>query len=241
MAAGAAISAPIPLLAKASKATVAAAPLDSPMRRQRLAMIESQLKPCGVVTPAVVAAFHEVPREDFVSEARRGLAYVDAAQPVAAGRALMPPLSLGYLLERMRVAPGERALVVAAATGYSAALLAEMGARVTALDSEPELATVARARLEGVATVVEGPLAGGWPADAPYDAVLVDGAVEEFSEPLIAQLAEGGRAGAILVGGDGVARAATGFKAAGILRLEPFAEAGAPLLPDFRKPRGFRF
>jgi protein-L-isoaspartate(D-aspartate) O-methyltransferase len=211
------------------------------MRRQRLAMIESQLKPCGVVTPAVVAAFYRVPREDFVGAGREALAYVDAAQPVAAGRALMPPLSLGHLLERLRVEPGERVLVVAAATGYSAALLAEMGAAVTALEADAALAATARARLEGLATVVEGPLAAGWPAGAPYDVVLVDGAIEEFCEPLIAQLAEGGRAGAILVGGDGVARAATGLKAAGILRLEPFAEAGAPLLPDFRKPRGFRF
>jgi protein-L-isoaspartate(D-aspartate) O-methyltransferase len=206
-------------------------------------MIDSQLKPCGVVSPRTVAAFHAIAREDFVPEARRGLAYVDAAQPLGHGRELMAPLSLGLLVETAAVQPGERVLVVGAGTGYSAAILAAMGARVVALESEPALAEAARAQLAGQSAieVVEGPLEGGAPEQAPYDLILVDGAVELLPPDLIAQLAEGGRLVAIHHGSDGVSRAARGLKRAGIAPLEPFGEAGAALLPPFRRPDAFRF
>ena len=209
----------------------------------REAMIDSQLKPCGVVSPRTVAAFYAVAREDFVPPARRGIAYVDAAHPLGNGRELMAPLSLGLLLENAAVQPGERVLVVGAGTGYSAAILAAMGARVTALESDASLADAARAALAGTPDiqVVEGPLEGGAPEGAPYDLILVDGAVELLPPELIAQLAEGGRLVAIHHGSDGVSRAARGLKRAGIVPLEPFGEAAAALLPPFRRPHAFRF
>lgn len=209
----------------------------------RDAMIDSQLKPCGVVSPRTVAAFHAVRREDFVPEGRRGLAYVDAAQPLGDGRELMAPLSLGLLVEHAGVQPGDRVLVVGAGTGYSAAILAHMGARVTALESHPGLAAAARAVLADTPDiqVVEGPLEGGAPDGAPYDLILIDGAVELLPPELIAQLAEGGRLVAIHHGSDGVSRAARGLKRAGIVPLEPFGEAAAALLPPFRKAPAFRF
>ena len=209
----------------------------------REAMIDSQLKPCGVVSPRTVGAFYAVAREDFVPPARRGLAYVDAAQPLGGGREMMAPLSLGLLVEAAAVQPGERVLVVAAGTGYSAAILAAMGARVTALESEAGLAAAARQALAGMSdiTVVEGPLEGGAPEGAPYDLILIDGAVELLPPDPIAQLAEGGRLVAILHGSDGVSRAAKGTKRAGIVPLEPFGEAAAALLPPFRKAHAFRF
>ncbi len=209
----------------------------------REAMIDSQLKPCGVVSPRTVAAFHAVAREDYVPEARRGLAYVDAAQPLGHGRELMAPLSLGLLIENADVQPGERVLVVGAGTGYSAAVLSVMGARVVALESEPALAAAARAALAGFADIeiVEGPLEAGAPGLAPYDLILIDGAVELLPPELIAQLAEGGRLVAIHHGSDGVSRAARGLKRAGIAPLEPFGEAAAALLPPFRKAPAFRF
>jgi protein-L-isoaspartate(D-aspartate) O-methyltransferase len=206
-------------------------------------MIDSQLKPCGVVSPRSVAAFFAVPREAFVPAERRGLAYVDAAQPMGQGRELMAPLSLGLLVEAAQVRPGERALVVGAGTGYSAALLAHMGANVVALESDAGLAARARAALaetQGV-RLVEGPLEAGAADGAPYDLILIDGAVQELPPGLIAQLAEGGRLLAILHGSDGVARAAKGIMRAGIAPLEPFAEAGAALLPPFGKAPAFRF
>lgn len=209
----------------------------------REAMIDSQLKPCGVVSPRTVAAFYAIAREDFVPPARRALAYVDAAQPLGEGRELMAPLSLGLLVEHAAVQPGDRALVVGAGTGYSAAILSAMGARVTALESDPALAQAARTALAGNPDiqVVEGSLQGGAPDGAPYDLILIDGAVELLPPDLIAQLAEGGRLVAIHVGSDGVSRAAKGIKRAGIVPLEPFGEAAAAILPPFRRPHAFRF
>lgn len=204
-------------------------------------MIDSQLKPCGVVSPRTVGAFHDVAREDFVPDARRGLAYVDAAQPLGWGRELMAPLSLGLLIEEAALQPGERVLLVGASTGYSAALLSHMGADVTAVEPEAALLAVARAKLPDSVRLVEGPLEAGAPDHAPYDLILIDGAVEFVPQQLIAQLAEGGRLIAILHGSDGVSRAAKGIKHAGIARLEAFGEAAAALLPPFRKVPTFRF
>lgn len=209
----------------------------------REAMIDSQLKPCGIVTPRVVGAFFAVPREDFVDPARRGLAYADAAQAVAPGRELLAPLSLGTLVEEAAPAPEDRVLVVGCATGYSAAILAELAGHVVALESDAALAARAKALLGGRANVelVEGPLEAGWAPAAPYTLILIDGAIELVPDELIAQLAEGGRLFAILSGSDRVARAAKGRKQAGILRLEPYAEAAGALLPSFRKAPVFQF
>lgn len=208
-------------------------------------MIESQLMPCGIVAPAVVAAFHAVPREAFVLPERAGLAHIDAAQPIAAGREMMAPLSLGYLLQHAGAVPGERALVLAAGTGYAAALLAHMGIRVTALEADAALAGRARAILDDLAVagvdVHIGPNAEGWADDAPYGLMLLDGAIEELPQSLITQLAEGGRVAAIVRGEDGVMRACLGRMAAGRLRFVPVAEAAAPLIPEFRKADTFRF
>ncbi len=221
---------------------VASAVSASPLAA-REAMIDSQLKPCGVVSVRTVSAFYAVAREDFVPAARRGVAYVDAAHPLGGGRELMAPLSLGLLVEQAAVQPGERVLIVGAGTGYSAAILSELGASVTALESDSGLAAAARTALAGRTNVeiVEGPLEAGVPANAPYTLILIDGAVEILPDSLIAQLAEGGRLFAITHGSDGVSRAAKGLKRAGIVPLEPFGEAAAALLPPFRKPPAFRF
>jgi protein-L-isoaspartate(D-aspartate) O-methyltransferase len=209
----------------------------------REAMIDSQLKPCGIVSPRVVTAFYRVAREDFLPEGRRALAYVDAAQPLGSGRELLAPLSLGTLVEEAQPQPSDKVLIIGTGTGYSAAILAELAGSVTAVESVPELAAAARAALADRQAVrlVEGPLEDGAPDGAPYSLILIDGGVEILPDALIAQLAEGGRLFAILHGTDGVGRAAKGRKQAGILPLEPFAEAVGAILPPFRKAPAFRF
>src|SRR3954469_18464434 len=131
----------------------------------RLAMVESQLRPQGVTDPAVLAAMGELPREKFVPEQSRPLAYVDRGLALGSGRFLPAPAGLGELLTQMMPERGQRALVVGAGTGYSAAVLRHMGLDVVALESSPDLA--ARARELGV-TTVDGPLEFGWKKHAPY-------------------------------------------------------------------------
>jgi protein-L-isoaspartate(D-aspartate) O-methyltransferase len=207
----------------------------------RRAMIATQLRTTGTNDPRVLAAMGEVQRERFVPERRASLAYADALVPLKPGRDFNSPMALGRLLTEAAPRAGERALVVAAATGYAAAVLARLVGPVLALEEDAELAEAARANLAGTeARLVEGPLTAGWPADAPYDLILIDGAVETVPDALVAQLAEGGRLAAGLVE-NGVTRLAIGRRAGEGFGMAAFADAAAAILPGFAKPRAFKF
>lgn len=203
----------------------------------RQAMVDSQLRPQGVNDPAVIAAMSAVPREQFVPEGERLLAYVDRSIPIGDGRAIPAPAVLGLLLTAMIPDRGQAALVVGAGTGYSAAVLQEIGLDTVALESSPVLAGLARA--QGV-DVVEGPLAEGHAAGAPYDLILIDGAVEFIPDALVDQLKDGGRIGTALVE-RGVSRLIVGRKAGGGFGYHSLTDAGTPALPGFERPRAFTF
>ena len=203
----------------------------------RLAMVESQLRPQGVVDPAVTRAMASVPREQFVPEAVRPLAYVDRALALGGGRYLAAPAVLGQLLTQMMPERGQRALVVGAGTGYSAAVLVAMGLDVVAVESSPELIAFAR-KLR--VNVVEGPLEAGDPKGGSFDQILIDGAVEVIPEAIIAQLADGGRLGTALID-RGITRLAVGRKAGGAFGYLTFGDAGVPALPGFTRPKEFSF
>ena len=203
----------------------------------RRVMIESQLRPTGVVDPAIVGAFAAVERENFVPESLRPLAYADRAIALGDGRFLTPPSALGKLLMQMMPRSGQRALVVGAASGYSAEVLHRMGLDVIALDSSAPLAGNAR---ELGLNVVEGPLEEGWKKGAPYDQILIDGAVEQIPETIVRQLADGGRLGTALID-RGVTRLVVGRKVGDAFGYLSVADAGMPVLPGFNRPRAFTF
>ena len=203
----------------------------------RQAMVDSQLRPQGVNDPSVISAMSLVPREKFVPAEQKPLAYVDRSLPLAAGRAMPAPSVTGLLLTALTILPGERALVVGAGTGYSAAVLAEMGVKVTAIESMPELA--AEARKNGV-KVTEGPLAEGHASGAPYDFILIDGAVEFVPDALVEQLRDDGRLGGALID-QGISRLIVGIKAGGGFGFHSIADSATPALPGFERPRAFTF
>lgn len=209
----------------------------------RRAMVASQLRTTAVSDPRLVAAMAGLPRERFVPVERAGLAYLDGPVPVAAGRSLNVPVATGRLLTEAQVLPGDHVLVVGAATGYSAALLARLAGSVVALESNPALAEQARENLASLTSidVVEGPLEAGWRAEAPYDLILIDGAVEAVPDALIEQLAEnGGRLATGIVDGS-VTRLAIGRRSGSGFGLTSFADAEAVPLPSFSKPKSFSF
>ena len=141
-------------------------------------------------------------------------------------------------LEPQPLAPrGERALEVGCGTGYSDAVLKEMGLKVTGLESSSALA--ARARKLGL-DAVEGPLEDGWPKHAPYDVILIDGAIEHIPDAIIAQLSDHGRLGTALID-RGVSRLAVGRKAGASFGIHTMADSGAAALPGFSRPRVFTF
>jgi protein-L-isoaspartate(D-aspartate) O-methyltransferase len=203
----------------------------------RAAMVESQLRPQGVTDPAVLAAMGSIPREQFLPDDSRPLAYVDRAITIGAGRFLPAPAVLGRLLTQMMAQRGQRALVVGAGTGYSAAILKAMGLDVVAVESSAELAGIAR---ELGIDVVEAPLQKGDPNAAQYDQILIDGAVEVIPEAIVAQLADGGRLGTALVD-RGITRLIVGRKAGDAFGHLSIGDAGVPALPGFSRPKAFTF
>jgi len=204
--------------------------------QMRRAMVASQLRTTAVNDPRVVAAMGIVARERFVPADKASLAYLDKTLPVAPGRGMPSPMVVGRLLTESRVREGDRALVIGAGSGYSAAVLAQLGASVIALEEDKDLAGKA---MPGV-TRAAGPLAKGWAKGAPYDLILFDGAAEEIPAAIIGQLAEGGRLAAPILE-NGVTRLALGRKAGGGFGMLSFADAEAPILPGFAVEKGFSF
>ena len=200
-------------------------------------MVESQLRPQGVTDSAVISAMGRVAREKFLPSHTRPLAYVDRAVAIGEGRFLPAPAVLGQLLTQMKPEVGHRALAVGVGTGYSAAVLRAMGLNVTAIESSPALAATAR---DLKVKVTEGPLDAGFEKDAPYDQILIDGAVEYIPDAIIAQLADGGRLGTALID-RGITRLVVGRKAGGAFGTLSIGDAGVPALPGFSRPKEFIF
>ena len=207
----------------------------------REAMVESQIRPTAIDDARVIRAMASLPREDFVPEDKRALAYADLTLPLGGGRRLNLPMATGRLLNELALTGSDRVLVVGAATGYSAALCATLAASAVALEEDAELAAFARTALSAYANVeiVEGPLAEGWAELAPYDAILIDGVVEHIPEAIPAQLAEGGRLVAGLLD-EGIPRLVYGRRQGGFGTFA-FAEAQSAPLPGFARPRAFVF
>jgi protein-L-isoaspartate(D-aspartate) O-methyltransferase len=219
--------------------------IEQNFEQMRHAMVVSQLRTTGVSDARVVAAMGTVPREAFVPGEKAALAYRDTALPLGNGRALNPPMVVGRLLTEAQVAPGDKVLLIGGATGYTAALLAALGAEVVAVESDTELllqaqsASTAGAIATGI-TWVEGPLQDGCAAGAPYALVFVDGAVEDIPQAIVDQMADGGRlVGAIVE--NGVTRLVTGVRAGTGFGVRAFADADTVRLPGFAKPAVFSF
>jgi len=203
----------------------------------REAMVESQLRPQGVADPAVLEAMGTIERERFLPSHTRPLAYVDRSVAIGDGRFLSAPAVLGQLITQMKVEPGQRALVVGAGTGYSAAVLSAIGLEVEAVESDPALAAAAREM--GINTA-EGPLESGNASRAPYDRILIDGAVEYIPDRIIDQLADGGRLGTAIID-RGITRLIVGRKAGDAFGTLSIGDAGVPPLPGFSRPKAFTF
>ena len=201
----------------------------------RRAMIDSQLRPEAVTDGGVLAAMGSVERERFVPEAARAFAYFDRPVPIGSGRTMMPPAALGRLLSVLAPRAGERALVVGAGTGYSAALLAAIGLEVTALEEDAGLA--AEARAAGVEIANSDAKSTG---SKPYDLILIDGAVEMIPDVRVARLVEGGRLATALID-RGVSRLVIGRASGGALGLRTITDADVAPLPGFERPRAFTF
>jgi len=159
-------------------------------------MVESQIVARGVEAPAVIDAMRRVPRHEFVSDAYRASAYDDRPLPIEDGQTISQPYIVALMTELADVQRGETVLEVGTGSGYQAAVLAALGARVFSVEIMPGLAASARARLERLKYGVEvkhGDGYAGWPEHAPFDAIIITAAPPNVPAPLVQQLAVGGK------------------------------------------------
>ena len=211
----------------------------------RLNMVDVQLRTNGVVDRALLEAFLAVPRERFVPEALKGVAYTDKDLPLGNGRYLMEPLVLARLTQLAELGPNARVLCVGSGPGYDAAVIAHFASAVVALESDSSLAATARHLLVELgyvtASVVEGPLAQGHAADAPYDAIIFGGAISEVPDSIARQLAKSGRIVAVLRADARVAQVTVMARTGGALSRRPVFDAAVHALPGFAPRPAFVF
>ena len=204
-------------------------------------MVDSQIRPVRVSDPRLLEAMRTVPREHFLPPAQREFAYVDVPIDLGHQRQLMEPRVLARLLQLAAPRRGERVLIIGAGTGYSAALLAALGLRVTGLEEDERLLPIARAALADTETSLrQGAMADGLPGEPPFDLVLLEGAVEIIPPSVERSVAKHGRLVTVLLRGatgQGVLAEHSGTG----LATRPHFDASAHLLPGFGKPTGFRF
>jgi len=210
----------------------------------RRKMVASQIRTNKVTDSLVSDAMEAVPREYFVPAERRTLAYLDEDLPVAKGRFLMEPMALARLLQLADIETGDKALVVGAGTGYSAAVLARIAQSVVVLENDTDLADKASKIMTELVipnvTVVRGELASGVPSKAPFDVILIDGAVTEIPAPLKAQLRDGGRLVAVVRSGP-IGRATLVTRVGDAYGSRADFDLVTPFLPEFAPQPKFVF
>lgn len=217
--------------------------------KARTTMVDCQIRTVDVTEYDVLDAFAAVPREIFAPDHLKPLAYIDedllVSAPGSAPRYVMEPGPLAKLVQLAAILPTDCVLDVGTTTGYSAAILSHLAAAVIALESDEALAATARDNLAtlGISNVevVVGPLQDGHAAKAPYDVILLEGAVELIPPALVDQLGEGGRIIAV-VGANGLAAKAMIYtRSGGSVSGRPAFNTSVRTLPGFAKPKSFVF
>ncbi len=210
-------------------------------------MVDSQLRPNRVTDPDILAAMADLPRERFVPKAKQGIAYIDEDIEVAPGRFLMEPVVLARLLQALALTSDTTVLNIGCATGYDAALLGRLAGSVVAVESDSALAAQASEVINELAidnvAVVEASLTDGYPAQAPYDAIFMSGAVDQIPPALSGELAPDGRLAAVIGGSEvGVlGRAYLYVRSGDALSGRPLFDAGTRMLPGFVRAESFVF
>ncbi|MDD8021659.1 MAG: protein-L-isoaspartate O-methyltransferase [Paracoccaceae bacterium] len=208
---------------------------------RRTMMVDTQVRPNDVTKFPIIEAMLSVPREEFVPAARGEAAYVGENVEIAPGRVLLEPRNFAKMLDALDIQPTDLVLDIGCGLGYSAAVIARMAEAVVALE-EDGLAAQAEATLAQAgadnAAVVAGDLAAGSAKHGPYDAIIIEGAVETVPDAILAQLKEGGRIAALFME-NALGTVRIGHKIDGELSWRYAFNAAAPLLPGFAAAKGF--
>jgi protein-L-isoaspartate(D-aspartate) O-methyltransferase len=164
---------------------------------EREAMVERQLRRRGITEPHILDAFRAVPREAFVSPDYAQLAYGDHPLPIEAGQTISQPFIVALMIQAAAIGAGDSVLEVGSGSGYAAAVISRIAARVIGIERQSDLVETARDRLRQLGydnvAIVEGDGTRGWSDEAPYDAILAAASGSHVPGALVAQLAPNGR------------------------------------------------
>lgn len=210
----------------------------------REAMVDGQVRPADVTRYPIIRAMLLVPREDYLPEPMREVAYMGDHAPIAPGRVTLDARVFAKMLDAAAIGPKDLVLDVGCGFGYSTAVLAEMAEAVIAVEEDEAMAEAAEAALNAHsvdnAVVRKAALAVGAPALGPYDAIVVEGAVERLPEALTEQLKTGGRIVAIFQEG-ALGQARLGVKTESGMAWRRVFDATAPMLPGCAAAKAFEF
>lgn len=211
---------------------------------RRTMMVDTQVRPSDVTKFPIIDTMLTVPRELFVPTGQREAAYIGENIEIGPGRVVLEPRTLAKMLDALDLQPTELVLDIAPGYGYSAAALSRLAEAVVALEEDADFASEAESALSDVGAdnvvMIIGPLAEGAAKHGPYDAILIQGGVEEVPPGILAQLKEGGRIAAVFMEGAlGVCR--IGYMVDGAVSWRFAFNAGAPVLPGFTKAPAFQF
>ncbi len=209
---------------------------------RRMMMVDTQVRTADVTKFPIIDAMLSVPREQFVPREQVEAAYVSENIRIAPHRVVLEPRTLGKLLDAINVESNDLVLDIGIGYGYSSAVIASMAEAVIGVEEDASLANEAQSLLSehGADNVLvhTGPLTEGAAQHGPYDAIIVQGSVEELPPALIDQLKEGGRIGCVFMEGAlGVVR--IGYKIDGEMSWRYAFNASAPVLPGFEKETTF--
>lgn len=216
---------------------------------QRKNMVESQVRPSDITDRRIMRAMLDLPREAFCPASQTATAYRDETLLLTADRGsraryAVAPRVLAKLIQALDLGDNDAVLEIGCGTGYATAVLARMAAKVTALESDASLAAAARNALEAVkaanATVIEGDCAAGHAPGAPYDAILIGGAVPQVPRAILDQLKDGGRLATVVSEG-GFGRLTQWRRLGGTFDSCVIGDSAAPALPGFEKAKEFVF
>ena len=211
---------------------------DESLKLARQRMVERDLRGEGIRDERVLAAMAAVPRHEFVPARLRAEAYADRPLPIGSGQTISQPYVVALMTEKLRVGPGQKVLEIGTGSGYQAAVLAQLGCEVHSIEIVPELAEIARLRLDTLGFRVHvrsGDGFFGWPEAAPFDAVIITAASPELPPKLVEQMKDGGRI-ILPLGGSDSQTLVLGTKTASGVDIEKIGGvAFVPMTGEIRK------
>jgi protein-L-isoaspartate(D-aspartate) O-methyltransferase len=209
-------------------------------RQQRINMLDSQIKPFSVINDRILNAFDSVAREEYIPAERRSLAYLGGDLPMGGGRFMLEPAVHARLLQEVHISPEMKVLDIGCMSGYSTAIISHLTNHVIGVDTVEWIAqakNLAHQSLEFTA----GALDTGAPLNGPFDVIVLNGAVQQIPDELLAQLKEDGVIATFWRGVRNQGHAVIYHKHNGALHEQILFDAFVPVLPGFEKHEGFIF